>query len=222
MSACHDNCAVDENAAVENTSYRKILWVALAINAIMFGVEAVAGLGAGSVSLQADSLDFFGDAANYGISLFVLGRPLRWRASASLLKGATMALFGICVLAIALYKAFVLSVPSAVVMGVVGVVALIANVICAALLFRFRNGESNRRSVWICSRNDAIGNIAVVVAASGVFMTATPWPDLFVGIVMALLALTGAYQIIRHAASELSTHPAPARGWPVPSKAEKP
>jgi len=208
VSACQD-CGVDEAAAADNSSYRKILWIALAINAVMFGVEAIAGFGAGSVSLQADSLDFFGDAANYGISLFVLARPLRWRATASLLKGATMAVFGICVLGIAFYKAFVLVIPSAVVMGAVGVVALVANVLCAALLFRFRNGESNRRSVWICSRNDAIGNIAVVLAASGVFMTATPWPDLFVGTVMALLALTGAYQIIRHAAAELSTRPAP-------------
>ncbi len=214
MSACPDDCAIDVNAVAENKTYRNILWVVLVINAVMFGIEAVAGFGAGSVSLQADSLDFFGDAANYGISLFVLGKTLRWRASASLLKGATMALFGICVLALALYKAFVLSVPSAMVMGTVGVVALVANVVCAALLFRFRNGESNRRSVWICSRNDAIGNIAVVLAASGVFITATPWPDLFVGAVMALLALTGACQIIRHAAAELSTHPAPFRGWP--------
>lgn len=214
MSACPDDCAVDVNAVAENKTYRNILWVVLVINAVMFGIEAVAGFGAGSVSLQADSLDFFGDAANYGISLFVLGKTLRWRASASLLKGATMALFGICVLAVAVYKAFVLSVPSAVVMGTVGIVALVANVVCAALLFRFRNGESNRRSVWICSRNDAIGNIAVVLAASGVFITATPWPDLFVGAVMALLALTGAYHIIRHAAAELSTHPAPFRGWP--------
>lgn len=210
MSVCDYDCEIDRTAAAENRGYRNILWVALAINAAMFGIEASAGLHAGSVSLQADSLDFFGDAANYAISLFVLARPMRWRASASMLKGATMAAFGVYVLGLALYKAFVVGVPSAMIMGTVGVVALIANVICAALLYRYRNGESNRRSVWICSRNDAIGNIAVVLAASGVLLTATPWPDLFVGTVMALLALGGAYQIMRHAAEELRAAPAAA------------
>ena len=210
MSVCDHDCEIDQTAVAENRGYRNALWVALAINAAMFGVEASAGLHAGSVSLQADSLDFFGDAANYGISLFVLARTMRWRASASMLKGATMGAFGIYVLGLAFYKAFVLGVPSAMIMGTVGVVALIANVICAALLYRYRNGESNRRSVWICSRNDAVGNIAVVLAASGVFLTATPWPDLFVGTVMALLALSGAYQIMRHAAAELRDAPAAA------------
>ena len=210
MSVCDQGCEIDPKAAAENRGYRNILWVALAINAAMFGIEATAGWHAGSVSLQADSLDFFGDAANYGISLFVLARTMRWRASASMLKGATMAAFGVYVLGLASYKAFVLGVPSAMVMGTVGVVALIANLVCAALLYRYRNGESNRRSVWICSRNDAIGNIAVVLAASGVFLTATPWPDLFVGAIMGLLALGGAYQIIRQAAEELRPAPGAA------------
>ncbi len=210
MSICGNQCGVDETAAVENRFYRNILWVALAINAVMFGIEAAAGLHAGSVSLQADSLDFFGDAANYGISLFVLTRSMRWRAGASMIKGATMAVFGIYILAMAVYKSLVLGLPSAAVMGAVGVLALIANLICAAMLFRYRNGESNRRSVWICSRNDAIGNIAVVAAASGVFMTQTPWPDLFVGVAMALLALSGAWQIMRQAAAELKDEAAVA------------
>ena len=210
MSVCDHDCEIDQTAVAENRGYRNALWVALAINAAMFGVEASAGLHAGSVSLQADSLDFFGDAANYGISLFVLARTMRWRASASMLKGATMGALGVYVLGLALYKAFVLGVPSAMIMGTVGVVALVANIICAALLYGYRNGDSNRRSVWICSRNDAIGNIAVVLAASGVFLTATPWPDLFVGTVMALLALGGAYQIMRHAAEELRTAPGAA------------
>ncbi len=210
MSVCDQDCEIDQTAVAENRGYRNTLWVALAINAAMFGVEATAGLHTGSVSLQADSLDFFGDAANYGISLFVLARTMRWRASASMLKGATMGAFGVYVLGLAFYKAFVLGVPSAMIMGTVGVVALIANIICAALLYRYRDGDSNRRSVWICSRNDAIGNIAVVLAASGVFLTATPWPDLFVGTVMALLALSGAYQIMRHAAEELRSAPGAA------------
>jgi Co/Zn/Cd efflux system component len=212
MSVCDEACGVDEAAAADNRSYRNVLWLALAINAAMFGVEAVAGLHAGSVSLQADSLDFFGDAANYGISLFVLARTMRWRASASLVKGATMAVFGLWILGLSIYKAFVVGLPSAAIMGAVGTLALVANLVCAAVLFRFRFGESNRRSVWICSRNDAIGNIAVVLAASGVFFSATPWPDLFVGSVMALLALSGACQIIRHALEELRGLPGLAAG----------
>lgn len=203
MSVCDPDCGVDARAAAENRSYRKVLWAALAINGAMFGIEGAAGVHAGSVSLQADSLDFFGDATNYGISLFVLSRPLHWRASASIVKGASMAAFGVYILALALYKAFVLGLPSAAVMGTVGALALAANIVCAALLFRYRNGESNRRSVWICSRNDAIGNLAVLAAASGVVMTATPWPDLFVGVVMAMLALTGAWQVVRHGRHEL-------------------
>ncbi len=203
------DCCGQEIPAPGSHRFRTILWVALVINAVMFVIEGVAGLGAGSVSLQADALDFLGDAANYGLSLFVLARPLRWRAGASLLKGATMALFGIWILGLAIYKAFVLGLPSALVMGSVGMLALAANVVCAVMMFRFRDGDSNLRSVWICSRNDAIGNVAVLAAAGAVFFTATPWPDLAVGAVMAALALSGAWQIIRQAMGELSSGPVP-------------
>ncbi len=203
MTRRPDSCDVRE-AAADDGRFRKPLWIALAINAAMFAIEASAGLHAGSVSLQADSLDFFGDAANYTIALFVLARTLRWRATAALVKGATMAVFGVWILGVAVYRAVVLGVPSAMVMGGVGVIAMVANIVCAVILFRFRDGESNRRSVWICSRNDALGNIAVVLAASGVFLTGTPWPDLFVGVVMAGLALAGARQIIAQARSELA------------------
>src|SRR5882724_10948165 len=137
-------------------TYRRILWVALAINLVMFGVEVGAGLRAGSVSLVADSLDFLGDAANYGVSLLVLGMALQWRARASLLKGATMAAFGLWILFVTARHAVVGTLPEASVMGVVGVVALIANLGVAALLYRFRDGDSNMVSVWICTRNDAI------------------------------------------------------------------
>ncbi len=204
-----DSCDV-RAAAADDGRFRKALWIALAINAAMFAIEASAGLHAGSVSLQADSLDFFGDAANYTIALFVLGRALRWRATAALVKGATMAVFGVWILGVAVYRAVVLGVPSAMVMGGVGVIAMVANIVCAVILFRFRDGESNRRSVWICSRNDALGNIAVVLAASGVFLTGTPWPDLLVGVVMAGLALAGARQIIAQARSELAAVAEPA------------
>lgn len=209
MTHRHDSCDV-RAAAADDGRFRTALWIALAINAAMFAIEASAGLHAGSVSLQADSLDFFGDAANYALALFVLGHTLRWRATAALVKGATMAVFGVWILGVAVYRAVVLGVPSAVVMGGVGVIAMVANMVCAVILFRFRDGESNRRSVWICSRNDALGNIAVVLAASGVFLTGTPWPDLLVGVVMAGLALAGARQIIAQARSELAAVAEPA------------
>ena len=185
--------------------YRRILWLALAINFAMFGVEVASGIGAGSVSLLADSLDFLGDAANYGVSLFVLGMALHWRARASLVKGATMAAFGLWVIFVTARHAIAGTVPDAPVMGVVGVVALVANFTVAALLYRFRNGDSNMASVWICTRNDVIGNLAVMLAALGVFGAGAGagWPDFVVGAVMAGLALHGAWQILRQALSEL-------------------
>jgi Co/Zn/Cd efflux system component len=184
-------------------AYRRILWVALGINLAMFGVEVLSGLGAQSVSLLADSLDFLGDAANYGVSLFVLGMALQWRARASLLKGVTMAAFGLWILFMTARHAIVGTVPDAPVMGVVGALALVANVTVAALLYRFRNGDSNMASVWICSRNDAIGNLAVLLAAAGVFGAGAGWPDFAVGAVMSGLALYGAWQIVRQAMTEL-------------------
>ena len=154
----------------QDPRFRNILWLALISNAVMFVVELVASVFSGSVSLQADALDFFGDAANYGISLFVLGMSLKARSSAALFKGATMALFGLWVIGSAIYRAMVGTVPDAAVMGGVGLLALVVNVGVALLLFRYRIGDSNMRSIWLCSRNDALGNIAVMLAASGVFM----------------------------------------------------
>jgi Co/Zn/Cd efflux system component len=210
MSAacCCPPPAPQDDATGSPPGYRRILWVALAINLTMFGVEVAAGLGAQSVSLLADSLDFLGDAANYGVSLFVLGMALRWRARASLIKGATMAAFGLWVIFVTGRHAIAGTVPDAPVMGVVGVVALAANATVAALLYRFRKGDSNMASVWICSRNDAIGNLAVLAAALGVFGAGAGWPDLVVGAVMAALALQGAWQILRQAMAELRGSPA--------------
>jgi Co/Zn/Cd efflux system component len=179
------------------------LWVALAINAGMFLVEIIAGITAGSSALQADALDFFGDAANYGVSLFVLGMSLRHRAMASVLKGSTMGAFGLWVIGNTAYHLLQGTVPEAEVMGAVGLAALIANVVVAAILYAFRDGDSNMRSVWICSRNDAIGNLAVLGAASGVFATGTGWPDILVAAVMGVLALSGSIQVLRLAATEL-------------------
>lgn len=186
--------------------FRKALWVALAINAGMFLVEIVAGVAAGSSSLQADALDFFGDAANYGVSLLVLGMSLRHRAMASVLKGATMAAFGLWVIGYTGYHLLHGTVPAAEVMGAIGIAALVANASVAAMLYAFRDGDSNMRSVWICSRNDAIGNLAVLGAASGVFATGSAWPDVLVAAVMAVLALSGAVQVLRQAKGELRAH----------------
>jgi Co/Zn/Cd efflux system component len=190
-------------SAAESPIYRRILWVALAINLAMFAVEIGAGLAAQSASLLADSLDFLGDAANYGISLFVLGMALHWRARASLIKAATMAAFGLWVAFVTINHALSGTVPEAHVMGVVGALALAANLGVAGLLWRFRDGDSNMRSVWICTRNDAIGNVAVLAAAAGVFGSGTGWPDYLVAAIMSGLALTGAVQIGKAALAEL-------------------
>lgn len=186
----------------QDPRFRNILWLALIFNAIMFVVELVASVFSGSVSLQADALDFFGDAANYGISLFVLGMSLKARSSAALFKGATMALFGLWVIGSAIYRAMVGTVPDAAVMGGVGLLALAVNVGVALLLFRYRSGDSNMRSIWLCSRNDALGNIAVMLAASGVFMTATGWPDIAVAAIIAGLNISAAIQVFQQALAE--------------------
>ena len=184
--------------------YRRVLWIALAVNAVMFVVEVAGGVASGSSALQADALDFLGDAANYAVSLFVLSAALLVRARASVLKGITMALFGCWVVGHALYQASTGQVPEPVVMGVVGISALLSNVGVALLLYRYRTGDSNMRSVWICSRNDALGNIAVVAAATGVFTTARGWPDIAVALIMGVLSISGAWQILRHAQHDLA------------------
>lgn len=185
--------------------YRRVLWIALIINFAMFMVEIVTGVTAGSVSLLADSLDFLGDSANYGISLWVLGMGLAVRARASLLKAVTMALFGLWVLASTVWHVATGVVPAAGTMGMVGALALVANLSVAVLLYAWRNGDSNMRSVWLCTRNDALGNVAVMLAALGVFGTGSAWPDLLVATAMAGLALTSAWQVIRHARHELAS-----------------
>lgn len=193
----------DNAQKLDDRGWRRVLWIALAINAAMFAVEMVAGVTAGSASLKADALDFLGDAANYAISLGVAGMALVWRARAALAKGLSIFVFGLWVMGSTVWMAMQGAVPRAETMGVVGVLALIANLTCAVMLWRHRTGDANRRSVWICSRNDAIGNIAVVAAAIGVFGTGTGWPDIAVAAIMAVLALTGGWQIIAHARQEL-------------------
>jgi Co/Zn/Cd efflux system component len=183
--------------------YRRVLWIALAANALMFLVEIASGVSAGSVSLLADSIDFFGDAANCAVSLAVLVMGTAARARAALLKAATMVVFGIAVLGRTAWSAHAGVVPEPATMGVVGTLALLTNLSVAVLLYAWREGDANMRSVWLCTRNDAIGNVAVLLAALGVFGTGTRWPDLLVAAAMAGLALAGGLSVVRQARREL-------------------
>ena len=190
-----------------NQAYRRVLWAVLAINAAMFLVEIGAGLAAGSASLQADALDFLGDAANYAISLFVVGLALRYRAMAALVKGATMGVVGLWVIGTIVWHALHGTLPNAFTMGTVGLAALVANAASFGLLWAYRTGDANMRSAWICTRNDVLGNVAVLLAAVGVFGTGTGWPDIVVAAIMASLALQGAAVVARQAAEELRRTP---------------
>jgi Co/Zn/Cd efflux system component len=183
--------------------YRRILWIALAANALMFLLEVGAGVASGSLSLLADAIDFFGDAVNYGLSLAVLALGAAARAKAALFKATTMILFGMGVLGRAAWMALHGETPEPITMGVVGALAFAANVGVAVLLYAYREGDANMRSVWLCTRNDAIGNLAVLLAAVGVFGTGTRWPDLLVAAVMAALALAAGLSVVRQARQEL-------------------
>ncbi|WP_407292574.1 cation transporter [Stutzerimonas zhaodongensis] len=196
---CDSGCS----APPVSPGFRKALWVALAINLAMFVVEIISGLRSGSVSLLADAIDFAGDAANYGITLVVLSMGLVWRSRAALVKGLSMLAFGVFVLGRAGWAVYADVVPEPLTMGIVGTLALVANVIVALMLYAFREGDSNMRSVWLCSRNDAIGNIAVMIAAAGVFGTGSGWPDLIVALVMAGLALSAGFSVVQQARQEL-------------------
>jgi len=204
---CSGGCE-PPTARTEDRVWKKVLWIALAINGGMFVVEIGAGMAAQSAALKADALDFLGDTANYAISLGVAGLALRWRAGAAMVKGVSLLVLGLWVLASAL--GFLLSgtVPKAETMGAIGVLALAANIFCALILWRHREGDANRQSVWICSRNDAIGNIAVVAAAFGVFGTGTAWPDILVATILAGLGISGGWHIIRQAWRELRSEAA--------------
>jgi Co/Zn/Cd efflux system component len=207
---CCDHChAPDPHRG--SAAYRRVLWAVLAINAAMFMVEIGAGLAAGSASLQADALDFFGDAANYAISLTVAGMMLRYRAMAAFAKGASMGLFGLWIIGLAVWQSLHGTLPSASTMGAVGLLALVANAASFGLLWAYRDGDANMRSAWICTRNDVLGNLAVLLAAAGVFGTGTGWPDLIVAVIMASLALQGARLVIRQSLAELRQRlPVPA------------
>lgn len=201
-----DHCCGGKSGATAlgDPRWRRILWIALVINAAMFGVEIVAGVAADSRALQADALDFLGDSANYAISLGVASMALAWRARAALFKAVTMLAFGLWVFGSALWGFVAGTAPHAETMGIIGALALVANVVVALMLYRYRTGDANMRSVWICSRNDAIGNLAVMGAALGVFGTGQSWPDLAVAVIMAALAIWGSIEVFRQARSELA------------------
>lgn len=203
-SCCHAPI-VDRHR--NHSGYRRILWIVLALNATMFAVEMIMGVASGSASLQADALDFLGDSANYGISLSVTGLSLGYRARAALLKGITMGLLGVWVLASTAWYAVHGIFPAAGTMGIVGTAALLTNAAAFGLLWAYRSGDSNMRSAWICSRNDVIGNFAVLLAALGVFGTSKGWPDLLVAVIMGSLGVHGAWQIIRTAWKEVASVP---------------
>jgi len=203
MPGCSCTGSCESSNTVVSPRYRRALWVALILNAVMFFVEIVGGLQSGSVSLLADAVDFAGDAANYGLSLAVLSMGLVWRARAAWVKGVTMGAYGVLVLAKTAWVAAQGIPPEPMTMGLVALLALAVNVGVAIMLYAWRNGDANMRSVWLCSRNDAIGNVAVAIAALGVFGTGSAWPGLLVAGVMATLALTASVTVVRHARAEL-------------------
>jgi len=177
--------------------YKRVLWIVIAINAAMFVVEIAAGHIAGSQALQADALDFLGDTLTYGLSLAVIGRSVQTRSYAALFKGLSLTVMGLWVFGSTLYHVLVLGVPRAEIMGVIGFMALAANVASVLLLLRYKDGDANVRSVWLCSRNDAIGNVAVMGAALAVWGTTSAWPDLLVAAIMAGLFLWSSAQILQ-------------------------
>ncbi|MBV7537568.1 cation transporter [Duganella sp. sic0402] len=195
-------CCAPPKPAVDRR-YRRILWIALVLNALMFFVELGGGLGGDSASLLADAVDFLGDAGNYGLSLMVLASAASSRARVALIKGWTMAAYGGFVLAKVAWDATTGSAPQPLTMGVIGFTALLVNGGVALLLYAYREGDANMRSVWLCSRNDAIGNLAVMLAALGVFGVGSAWPDLAVALIMGGLAVSGARQVIGQAKMEL-------------------
>ena len=199
MAGC---CNHDAKFDGVSDDYKRRLWLVIFLNAAMFIVEMTAGQVAKSQALQADALDFLGDALTYGISLAVIGASVKVRTSAALAKSISLLLMGLWVMGSTIYRVFYIGVPEAQIMGVIGFMALLTNLASVAILVRYKDGDANVRSVWLCSRNDAIGNVAVMFAALGVWGTATGWPDLIVAGIMASLFLSSAYQIVRQALAE--------------------
>jgi len=201
MAGC---CGQDAQFDGVSADYKRRLWSVIAINAAMFAVEMSAGQMASSQALKADALDFLGDALTYGVSLAVIGASLRTRSLAAMGKGISLLLMGLWVFGSTVYSVFYIDVPQAQIMGSIGFMALAANLASVMILVRYKDGDANVRSVWLCSRNDAIGNVAVMIAALGVWGTASGWPDLIVAGIMAGLFLSSAFQILLQAFREQS------------------
>jgi len=199
MGADHDHAVTFDGL---NEDYKRRLLLVTAINIAMFVVELLGGQLAGSQALKADALDFLADGLTYALSFWAIGKPGRVRAGAAFLKGLSLFAMGLWVAVTTLYRFFVLGVPEAELMSLVGLMALAANVASVMLLMAYRDGDANVRSVWLCSRNDAIGNIAVVVAAAIVFVLNTGIPDLIVAGVIAALFLNSSYQILSQSWAE--------------------
>jgi Co/Zn/Cd efflux system component len=195
---CSGSCNFDGISAAYK---RALIWV-IAINGLMFFVEMGAGLGAQSQALQADALDFLGDTFTYGISLWAIGKSMALRSNVALFKGYSLLLMALWVFSSTLYRLFILNTPNAYTMGGIAILAFTANIISVLLLMKYKDGDANVRSVWLCSRNDAIGNLVVLLAASGVWATGTAFPDLAVAFIMASLFLSSSWQIIKQARQE--------------------
>lgn len=185
-----------------SAAYKRILWWVIAINALMFMVEMSAGIGAQSQALQADALDFLGDTLTYGLSLWVIGKTLTIRSNAAMAKGVSLLVMACWVTGSTIYRLFVINSPDALTMGGIAIAAFVANVVSVLLLVKYKDGDANVRSVWLCSRNDAIGNLVVLAAASGVWITGTAWADLMVALILASLFLSSAWQILKQALAE--------------------
>lgn len=207
MATCCEDKSCEITAIRER--HGRVLWIVLAINASMFLVEGWAGLLAHSTSLLADALDMLGDALVYGFSLFVIARSARWQAGAALAKGGFMLAFGLGVLGEALYKAFHPVMPDVGTMGVIGGIALAANLVCFFLLYRHRDDNLNMSSTWLCSRNDLIANVGVLLAAGGSYLLVSRWPDIVVGAIIASLFLGSAFSVLRQSLRALRTPPIP-------------
>lgn len=198
-----DCCGSDVKFDGLSADYKRRLWLVIAINAAMFLIEMGAGALAGSQALKADALDFLGDSATYGISLAVIGASVRARCWAAIGKAASLSVMALWVLGVTVYHVLVVGVPRAEVMGAIGILALLANVGSVLVLMRYKDGDANVRSVWLCSRNDAIGNVAVMAAAVAVWLTQTRWPDLAVAALMAALFLYSSARILKQSVDEM-------------------
>ena len=211
------NCCEDKSCGISalREKHTRVLWIVLGINALMFAIEGAAGVVAHSTALLADALDMLGDALVYGFSLFVLARAIPWQSMAAFAKGGFMLAFGLGVLAAAGYKVVNPVMPGVEMMGAIGALALAANLACFALLYRHRTDNLNMSSTWLCSRNDLIANVGVLLAAGASYFLASQWPDIVVGVVIAGLFVASAANVLRDAYRQWGTSPPAPKPAPV-------